>query len=100
MPEDFTFNKVPTEDWILLGKKMLGQDDEFDEFEDEEIFCDPEVEDDVDDEKDNHRHASPIDLLVAYLVDGTSSFNSIEFGSMVQLLEDMIAVFTVCIEAV
>ena len=46
MPEDFTFNKVPTEDWILLGKKMLGQDDEFDEFEDEEIFCDPEVEDD------------------------------------------------------
>ena len=43
MPEEFTFTQVPTENWILLGKKMLGQDDEFDE--EENPFCDPEVED-------------------------------------------------------
>ena len=43
MPEELTLNQVPTEDWILLGKKILGQEDEFEE--EEELFCDPEVED-------------------------------------------------------
>ena len=71
MPEDFSFNKLPTEDWILLGKAMLGQDDfdDFDDFEEEEdIFCDPEVEDDcpkVCDPDDSATECEPVCICPA-----------------------------------